>query len=151
MISPILLLHRYQKTCRLSHLCVIRNTRRRAVFLIAMLSRPPVFAEPTSSSNHAVLITGAGSGIGRHAALALVANGFFVFAGVRKSSDAVSLIEDAANSKLLQVALVTQNIFIKRNIRVKTPLDSTYIWKTSGTTPLHQSHARGREIKPTQL
>lgn len=39
-----------------------------------------------------VLVTGASTGIGRHAAEALAASGYTVFAGVRKQSDADSII-----------------------------------------------------------
>nr|WP_093191654.1 SDR family oxidoreductase [Thiocapsa sp. KS1] len=46
---------------------------------------------PTPAPAHAVLISGASSGIGRACALDLAAGGFRVFAGVRRETDAESL------------------------------------------------------------
>ena len=45
----------------------------------------------TPAPAHAVLISGASSGIGRACALDLAAGGFRVFAGVRRVTDAESL------------------------------------------------------------
>ncbi len=56
------------------------------------------------NNSRAVLITGASSGIGRAAALALDAHGFQVFAGVRKQSDADALRE-AASARLTPLML----------------------------------------------
>jgi NAD(P)-dependent dehydrogenase (short-subunit alcohol dehydrogenase family) len=48
----------------------------------------------TETCSAAVLITGASSGLGRHAAFHLASNGFTVFATVRKDSDAESLLTE---------------------------------------------------------
>lgn len=50
------------------------------------------------ASDGAVLISGASSGIGRAAAVALAEEGFLVFAGVRKSSDADSIAAEGISS-----------------------------------------------------
>ena len=47
-------------------------------------------------SGGGVLITGASSGIGKHAALTLADRGFIVFAGVRKVADAEKLRQENA-------------------------------------------------------
>jgi NAD(P)-dependent dehydrogenase (short-subunit alcohol dehydrogenase family) len=44
----------------------------------------------------AIVVTGASSGIGKHAALELAGRGYIVFAGVRKDADADALRSDAA-------------------------------------------------------
>lgn len=48
---------------------------------------------PVPAPGAAVVITGSSSGIGRHAAEALAAKGFLVFAGVRRLSDVDGLVE----------------------------------------------------------
>lgn len=44
-----------------------------------------------------ILITGASSGIGRHAAVSLAKRGFLVYAGVRKQSDADSIVAEGVS------------------------------------------------------
>jgi nucleoside-diphosphate-sugar epimerase len=46
---------------------------------------------PMAAKRRSVLVTGASSGIGRAAAIALAARGYRVFAGVRRERDAASL------------------------------------------------------------
>lgn len=56
-----------------------------------------------------VLVTGASSGIGRHAALRLAGEGYTVFAGVRKDSDVESLktavFDTSNNGEMVPVKL----------------------------------------------
>ena len=68
-----------------------------AAYLIATVVLPSAFSVPTPAKS-AVLVTGASSGIGRAAAHALVALGFHVFAGVRKSADAKALLAAGGKS-----------------------------------------------------
>jgi hypothetical protein len=63
-----------------------------AVFVVAVAlfeASRPAYEVHTSG---AVVITGASSGIGLHAAVTLAGRGFTVFAGVRKEQDAASVL-----------------------------------------------------------
>ena len=51
---------------------------------LALLNHAPEFAVHAPANTHAVLVTGAASGIGKHSVCALVDAGYFVFAGVRQ-------------------------------------------------------------------
>lgn len=50
-----------------------------------------------------VLVTGASSGIGKHAAISLAAQGFTVFAGVRKEADGLAVESEAGTPNLRHV------------------------------------------------
>ena len=68
------------------------------VLLVAFFSYPfcqILFAKryPVPPKDGAIVITGASTGIGNHAALHLAKSGFVVYAGVRKQSDAEALIK----------------------------------------------------------
>ncbi|MFE0186587.1 SDR family oxidoreductase [Streptomyces sp. NPDC058989] len=67
-----------------------------------MLSRQP---EPLSPAGRAVVITGASSGLGKEAALALEQRGFQVFAAVRKLEDAQRLRDEASSARLRPVIM----------------------------------------------
>ncbi len=60
------------------------------LLVVLALSVAPVFAEPEAKQK-AVLITGASTGIGRHAAEQLAEAGYFVYAGARKEKDLAEL------------------------------------------------------------
>ncbi len=62
-------------------------------YLIVELPKPS-FVVHTSG---ALLITGASSGIGLHAAIEIAAKGFTVFAGVRKTSDGEAVLSECAS------------------------------------------------------
>jgi len=47
-----------------------------------------------------ILVTGASTGIGRHSVLDLASTGFTVFAGVRRSADGESLVQEAVRLKM---------------------------------------------------
>ena len=65
-----------------------------AVLYYAAVELPkPSFVVHTSG---AILITGASSGIGLHAAAHLAAKGFTVFAGVRKAADGEAAVQECA-------------------------------------------------------
>ena len=60
------------------------------IFSVFLLAAGSTFAEVAADGDHsqkAILITGASSGIGRHATEALAAEGYFVYAGARKQKD----------------------------------------------------------------
>ena len=59
------------------------------LFNQALANQPP--AGPESTTQKAVLVTGASSGLGREMAELLAAEGFFVYAGARKDSDIAEL------------------------------------------------------------
>ncbi len=66
-----------------------------AVLYYAAVELPkPSYVVHTSG---AVLITGASSGIGLHAAVEIAAKGFTVFAGVRKAADGDAALKDCAS------------------------------------------------------
>jgi NAD(P)-dependent dehydrogenase (short-subunit alcohol dehydrogenase family) len=74
----------------------MRDFFKLAVISVAMFAAGSCFADSHSDGvkqQKAVLITGASTGIGRHATEALAAEGFFVYAGARKQKDL-----DALNS-----------------------------------------------------
>lgn len=60
------------------------------IFLMLTVSVGPVYSAGESTQK-AVLITGASTGIGRHAAEQLAAAGYFVYAGARKDKDLAEL------------------------------------------------------------
>lgn len=60
------------------------------LFLFLVLVAGPVFSEQEAAQK-AVLITGASTGIGRHAAEQLAQAGYFVYAGARKDKDIAEL------------------------------------------------------------
>ena len=65
-----------------------------AVFSVFLLTAGSTFAEAAADGDHsqkAILITGASTGIGRHATEALAAEGYFVYAGARKQKDLEAL------------------------------------------------------------
>ena len=64
-----------------------------ALVSIAIFASPDrAFAEPDASTTQkAILITGASSGIGRNLAETLAADGYFVYAGARKQADLEAL------------------------------------------------------------
>lgn len=70
---------------------------------LVLLNRPPEQQVHKPTSGIAILVTGAGAGIGKHAACTLIDAGYFVFAGVRKEADAIALQELVSNKSLLQV------------------------------------------------
>jgi NAD(P)-dependent dehydrogenase (short-subunit alcohol dehydrogenase family) len=82
-------------------------------FIVGLLAVSAAVAEqrayPVHSSG-AILVTGASSGIGRDAALALDALGFTVYAGVRRDADARSLTAERTSLRpiLLDVAIEAQ-------------------------------------------
>ena len=60
------------------------------IFSVFLLAAGSTFAEVAADGDHsqkAILITGASSGIGRHATEALAAEGYFIYAGARKQKD----------------------------------------------------------------
>ena len=59
-------------------------------------------------SSGAIVVTGASSGIGKHAALALDTAGFTVYAGVRKESDASLLKEERPSLRPLIIDVTKQ-------------------------------------------
>jgi len=66
--------------------------------LVAFFTREMSYGtQRTVDSTDSILITGASSGIGRHAALAMNAIGFKVFVGVRKMPDFERVVEIAVN------------------------------------------------------
>ena len=72
-----------------------------ALLLVAnCITRRP-FPQAPRTKKSAVLVTGASSGIGRSAALALAKQGFTVLAGVRKTSDGRDVEQDHENIRAL--------------------------------------------------
>jgi NAD(P)-dependent dehydrogenase (short-subunit alcohol dehydrogenase family) len=65
------------------------------------------FPTPAAEPGSHVFITGASTGIGKHAALRLAAEGFTVFAGVRKASDGDALLLE--NPTLLPIIIDVAN------------------------------------------
>lgn len=70
-------------------------------------------------SSGAIVVTGASSGIGKHAALALDTAGFTVYAGVRKESDATALKEERASLRPLIIDVTKQEQVDEASKRVK--------------------------------
>lgn len=64
-----------------------------AVAAVVLLAANGSFAEHHAEEQKAVLITGASTGIGRHATETLAAKGYFVYAGARKQADLDALNE----------------------------------------------------------
>jgi NAD(P)-dependent dehydrogenase (short-subunit alcohol dehydrogenase family) len=64
-----------------------------AMAAVILLAANGSFAETANSEQKAVFITGASTGIGRHATETLAAKGYFVYAGARKQADLDSLNE----------------------------------------------------------
>lgn len=60
------------------------------ILFVACLLPPPVLADDANGQK-AVLITGASSGIGRHAAERLAKAGYYVYAGARSADDIAGL------------------------------------------------------------
>jgi len=82
--------------------------------------------EYTTHENGAIIITGASSGIGRAAAIALANQGYNVYAGVRKEEDAAS-IRSERNAKLEPIILDVVNMgqiqaAVKKLEQTKLPL-----------------------------
>jgi NAD(P)-dependent dehydrogenase (short-subunit alcohol dehydrogenase family) len=74
----------------------MRDFFRLAAISVVLFAASACFADSHSdgaSQQKAVLITGASSGIGRHATEALAAEGYFVYAGARKQKDLDALNE----------------------------------------------------------
>ena len=74
----------------------MRDFFRLAAISVVLIAASGCFADSHSDSatpQKAVLITGASSGIGRHATEALAAEGYFVYAGARKQKDLDALNE----------------------------------------------------------
>mgnify|MGYP000464662702 CR=1 FL=1 len=71
-------------------------------------------------NQRAVVVTGASTGIGKAIALALDANGFRVFAGVRKKSDGAALSREAANTLTPIILDVTDRSSIARSVETVT-------------------------------
>lgn len=71
-------------------------------------------------NQRAVVVTGASTGIGKAIALALDANGFQVFAGVRKQSDGAALSREAANTLTPITLDVTDRSSIARAVETVT-------------------------------
>lgn len=74
-----------------------------AFFLVLMtFDATRVVAESVETSQRAVLVTGASTGIGRTMAETLAANGYFVYAGARKDNDikALSAIDNVMGVRL---------------------------------------------------
>ena len=71
------------------------------VYVLQYLSQPtyPVH------EHGGILVTGASTGIGRHAALSLAGRGYTVYAGVRKQSDAASLNGEGLGDRLRPIIL----------------------------------------------
>ncbi len=70
--------------------------------LVALVAAAPYLLElatrkeyPIPASNGGVVVTGASTGIGAHAAITLAQQGFLVFAGVRKEADGQNLLAEA--------------------------------------------------------
>jgi NAD(P)-dependent dehydrogenase (short-subunit alcohol dehydrogenase family) len=72
----------------------------------------------TRANRGAVLVTGASSGIGRSAALALEALGFQVYAGVRNERDAASLSSESSKRLRTLVLDITQDEQLSSAARV---------------------------------
>ena len=71
-------------------------------------------------NQRAVVVTGASTGIGKAIALALDANGFQVFAGVRKQSDGAALSREAVNTLTPIILDVTDRSSIARAVETVT-------------------------------
>lgn len=69
----------------------MRNHIARATALLFFLSASSAAAQRPSSAQHAVLVTGASSGIGRKITELLASQGHFVYAGARKAEDIAAL------------------------------------------------------------
>jgi NAD(P)-dependent dehydrogenase (short-subunit alcohol dehydrogenase family) len=78
----------------------------------------------------AVLITGTSTGIGRTTALKLAQDGYIVFAGVRRQTDADGLLAEAGNGRLTPILLdVTQPESIEAAFQtVKAKVGSQGLW-----------------------
>jgi len=77
-----------------------------AVLIAFFVNEKSYGTQRTVDSTDSILITGASSGIGRHAALAMNAVGFKVFVGLRKMSDFTSLHDVAvAPERMIPVIL----------------------------------------------
>jgi NAD(P)-dependent dehydrogenase (short-subunit alcohol dehydrogenase family) len=62
------------------------------IYLISRKRYPTLPSQASSSTLGGIVVTGASTGIGRHAALYLAKQGFLVFAGVRKPADGEVLL-----------------------------------------------------------
>jgi len=65
----------------------MRDFFKLAMAALVLLAANGSFAESATDAQKAVLITGASTGIGRHATETLAAKGYFVYAGARKQAD----------------------------------------------------------------
>jgi NAD(P)-dependent dehydrogenase (short-subunit alcohol dehydrogenase family) len=88
----------------------MRNFFRFAAISTAIILTSVSFADSHSdgaSHQKAVLITGASTGIGRHAAEALAADGYFVYAGARKQKD-LDALNAIANIQAIRLDVTSQ-------------------------------------------
>ena len=86
---------------------MLSTTAKLCLALPVLLYVAQYVAQPTYvvHEHGGVLVTGASTGIGRHAALSLAGRGYIVYAGVRKQSDAVSLNGEAPGDRLRPIIL----------------------------------------------
>ena len=71
----------------------MRDFFKLAVAAVILLAANSGFADTPADDQKAVLITGASTGIGRHATETLAAKGYFIYAGARKQADLDALNE----------------------------------------------------------
>lgn len=79
-----------------------------------------------ASTRGAVVVTGASTGIGRHAAETLVARGFRVFAGARKKADLDALA--AAGASPLEIDVASDESVTRAAARVAESLEGAPLW-----------------------
>lgn len=89
--------------------------------------------EYTVHTKGAIVISGASSGIGKHAAIHLAKNGYTVFAGVRKTNDLDILTELAVKSKIPLIPVILDVTDINT---IKTSYDQVHKYMQDHNLPL---------------
>jgi len=79
------------------------------IYLISRKRYPILHPQAPGKTLGGIVVTGASTGIGRHAALYLVKQGFLVFAGVRKAADGEALLHAYQEEESSEATTTTTN------------------------------------------
>ena len=86
----------------------MRDFFKLALAAVVLLTANDCFAETSTDAQKAVLITGASTGIGRHATETLAAKGYFIYAGARKQAD-LDALDEIPNVQAVRLDVTKQD------------------------------------------